>query len=160
MMTFFVDFDLIRLSDRVLNLLLRGTSEGDLSQKTQLVRQVHAGLVVERCVRDENPRSEGPRTIRVELDDGYNETCSDLANLLHDYTTLQLGARRAGDSGRAELIAGAEFLSAIAKSLLGALELRLSLGGVSERDEAAKALEFLFSVNESMRRLSSESGST
>jgi hypothetical protein len=114
-----VDFDLSRLSARMLNLFLRGTSEGD-RLKNYIVRQLHDELVAERIWR--NQGHAGARTFRIDVD--FEDTAG-VADAIRNLAVDAINLRRAaelvptGTPERADLDAGIEWLFSVCEALQG-----------------------------------------
>jgi hypothetical protein len=114
-----IDFDLARLSARMLNMFLRGTSEGD-RLKNQIVRQLHDELVAERIWR--NQGHAGARTFRIDVDFEDTEGIADaIRNLAVDAINLRRAAEQVptGTPERVDLDAGGEWLLSVCEALQG-----------------------------------------
>jgi len=112
-----INFDMGRLSDRMLNLLLRGAGEGD-RPKDPYVRELYDVLIAEKLCR------QGPRRIRelVRVDvpaEDPRAIAAAIGNLFRDLASLEFPRAifPAGSPEREEYAAGADLLLAYARGL-------------------------------------------
>ena len=116
-----VYFDLGTLSDRVLNLLLRGSGEGD-RPKSQLVRAIADEMTRELLMRQSSSAWPARKSFEIDcgLDPSDTPAIADaIHNLILDITELERAAALspAGSLEREELSAAACFLSCVGRAV-------------------------------------------
>jgi hypothetical protein len=114
-----VNFDLAKLPDRILNLMLRGANEGRRMQ-SPVVRAVHDALIAEIARRgivgsDDGGGSGSQEQIEIELPSlGETEALDAYRNLYLDVLNLEWAASQAAGEEARDLQAAAEFLYKVA----------------------------------------------
>ncbi len=116
-----IDFPLGTLSDRVLNMLLRGSSEGG-RPKSELVRAIADEMTRELLMRQSSSAWPARTEFSIEcgIEPGDTPAIADaIHNLILDITELERAAALspAGSLEREELSAAACFLSCVGRSL-------------------------------------------